>query len=433
MKPFGSKYQLIRRLNRKHGLMATIYEGSVACAKSSHSWLEWLEYALQYPNDRHVIIAQTERVAARNVVSLIEDELGAENVKLKQGDGIVEIFGVRVEMVGANNERSLKKIQGATFRSALVDEIALIPRSFYDEFLGRLRAPGGSRYWATLNPEGSNHWFLKELERAALWVKLDGTVEDNTGDPSRLEMMRCTLNLDDNIHLDEGARRRLKNQWSPDSLYYKRKILCQWAAASGAIYTDFSPTRHVITRDQLPQGLEYLCTGIDYGTTNATRGYTLALGDDHLGRGGKSLYVVGEWAPTSGLSDGQYSQSFRQYLDALPEEPIYTYLDPSAASLRRQMDIDGIPGLTPASNAVLPGIRAISALFTADRLFYVDACPLLIKWTPSYEWDPKATERGEDKPLKKDDHEVDALRYSVWSTRHLWGYDVPITMPTNTE
>ena len=30
-----------------------------------------------------------------------------------------------------------------------------------------------------------------------------------------------------------------------------------------------------------------------------------------------------------------------------------------------------------------------------------------------YSWDPKAQARGEDKPIKRDDHAVDAERYGV--------------------
>ena len=33
----------------------------------------------------------------------------------------------------------------------------------------------------------------------------------------------------------------------------------------------------------------------------------------------------------------------------------------------------------------------------------------------SYAWDSKAADRGEDKPVKKDDHICDALRYAVVS------------------
>jgi hypothetical protein len=39
---------------------------------------------------------------------------------------------------------------------------------------------------------------------------------------------------------------------------------------------------------------------------------------------------------------------------------------------------------------------------------------------PGYEWDPKAADRGEDKPVKANDHSADALRYVLHSTAHEW-------------
>ena len=42
-----------------------------------------------------------------------------------------------------------------------------------------------------------------------------------------------------------------------------------------------------------------------------------------------------------------------------------------------------------------------------------NCCTNLIKEFYSYSWDTKAIERGEDAPLKVDDHCLDALRYFV--------------------
>ena len=43
-------------------------------------------------------------------------------------------------------------------------------------------------------------------------------------------------------------------------------------------------------------------------------------------------------------------------------------------------------------------------------MIYKD-CENLIREFSSYVWDIKAVERGEDKPVKKEDHAMDALRY----------------------
>ncbi len=42
-------------------------------------------------------------------------------------------------------------------------------------------------------------------------------------------------------------------------------------------------------------------------------------------------------------------------------------------------------------------------------------CTTLREHLQSYAWDSKAADRGEDKPVKKNDHILDALRYAVCS------------------
>ena len=44
-------------------------------------------------------------------------------------------------------------------------------------------------------------------------------------------------------------------------------------------------------------------------------------------------------------------------------------------------------------------------------------CKHLIDEIQGYAWDPKAQERGEDKPVKTNDHACDALRYALMAHR----------------
>jgi phage terminase large subunit len=62
----------------------------------------------------------------------------------------------------------------------------------------------------------------------------------------------------------------------------------------------------------------------------------------------------------------------------------------------------------------------VAAALAAGRLLVHESCAGLLSELPGYSWDPKATERGEDAPLKVDDHSCDALRYAVHSTAHEW-------------
>lgn len=143
-----------------------------------------------------------------------------------------------------------------------------------------------------------------------------------------------------------------------------------------------------------------------------------------LGVDGK-LYIVDEWAPNhrdggnASLTDKELSDDLKRWMQTRPE-PEYIYVDPAAKSFRLQLYDDGLPGLAPAKNAVLDGIRSVASLLANGDLLISSSCKRLIEEIPGYRWDDKATERGEEKPIKVNDDYSDALRYAVYSTRHVW-------------
>ena len=64
-----------------------------------------------------------------------------------------------------------------------------------------------------------------------------------------------------------------------------------------------------------------------------------------------------------------------------------------------------------ADHAVIDGIRVVSTALTSGTLKIHASCEGLLSEMSTYAWDTKAQERGEDKPLKVNDHGPDALRY----------------------
>ncbi|MBI0375657.1 terminase [Streptomyces albiflaviniger] len=183
---------------------------------------------------------------------------------------------------------------------------------------------------------------------------------------------------------------------------------------------------HVV--DALPDMRRYWL-GVDYGTTNPFA--ALLLGEGVDGR----LYVCSEWrhdsrATRRQMTDAQYSAAVRQWLAewrhpaAGPDVPAgvapqWTFIDPSAAFHCADVGRRA-PGPARASNEVKDGIRTVAGALAAGRLLVHRSCSGLLAELPGYSWDAKATERGEDAPLKIDDHSADALRYVMHSTAHEW-------------
>ena len=84
-------------------------------------------------------------------------------------------------LFGGRDEGSAALIQGVTLAGVLLDEAALMPRSFVEQACARCSVPG-SRLWFSCNPESPEHWFYKEWiqkaeERRALYLHF--TMADN--------------------------------------------------------------------------------------------------------------------------------------------------------------------------------------------------------------------------------------------------------------
>ena len=372
-----------------------IWHGAVRSGKTITSLVRWIEYVATAPPGDLLLAGKTERTVYRNVIAPLEQMVGTRRCRYNRGTGELYLAGRRIWVVGANDQRAEGKIRGLTLAGAYGDELTLWPESFFRMLMTRLSVPG-AKFFGTTNPDSPFHWLKKDyLDRAG-----------------ELDLRHWHFRLDDNPNLPADYIAALEREYT--GLWRRRFVLGEWVVAEGAVYDMFDPDRHVV--DELPRILRRWW-GIDYGTTNPFVCIELGLGDD------QRLYVAREWRWDSARkgrqrTDAEYSRALAEW--AGPERPERIYYDPSAASFGQQLWRDGWSGVREADNAVLDGIRAVAALLAADRLRIHRSCEGLLGELQGYSWDPKAQERGEDRPLKQADHGPDALRYVVMGTRSVW-------------
>lgn len=410
-----------------HKASIVAFEGSVRSGKTWATLLEWIEYCRRGPAGYLIMTGKTERTVVTNCVLPMQQFLGPKRVKLVGSR--VNICGREVMIRGANDLGAVTKIQGPTYAGAYVDEASTLPEVFFNMLISRLSVEGAQAF-LTSNPESPGHWLkVNWLDKARLHIDRDGKwheremTYDESGVPDGkvLDLVRVSFTLDDNApNLPPAYIARMKSSYA--GLWYRRYILGEWVIAEGSVYDMWDPDRHVVKAKDLPPVSRLLCVGIDYGTNHPTRGYLLGISDEAKRR----LVVVDEWDPGK-LTDAGLSASLRKWLGA--RKPEWIAVDPAAASLKLQLFADGFGNVMDADNAVLPGIRTVSSLLATDALIVSDACRCLIEEVPGYAWDPKATLRGEDAPIKANDDSCDALRYAVVSTRALWGTAVPLNLP----
>ncbi|MGW7197232.1 PBSX family phage terminase large subunit [Streptomyces chryseus] len=403
--PAGLDLPLSRKQLRSVGQATArinLWHGSVRSGKTIASLLAFvIAVATAGPSGLIIICGRSLQTIERNVFEPLMDQalFGplSRHIHHTRGATTATILGRTVHLIGAADTRAEGRLRGLTAQLAYVDEATLVPEGFWTQLLARLSVPG-ARLYATTNPDSPRHWLKAAyLDRAA-----------------ELNLRAWHFRLADNPSLSPDYVASLTAEYV--GLWRKRMIEGAWCVAEGAIYDMWAEERHVVA--ELPEMRRYW-VGVDYGTSNPFAALLLGHGVD------ERLYVVNEWRHDGRnshrqMTDAQYSRAVRGWLAKLGITPEWIFIDPSAASFSLQMWEDGAPGLAKANNDVTDGIRSVSSVLAADRLLVHESCAGLLAELPGYAWDPKATERGDDRPLKVDDHSADALRYVVHSTAHEW-------------
>lgn len=267
-----------------------LWEGSVRSSKTVCSLLRWLKFVREGPPGNLAMIGKTERTLKRNVIDPLIDMIGKARCKPNWGDGELMLLGRRVYLAGANDEKSVGKIQGLTLAGAYGDEVTLYPEALWAMLLSRLSVEDAAVF-GTANPDNPLHWLNKDfLKRARVWIRHDGSVVVDDG-PGRLDLARFSFRLSDNPALPEKYVEDLSQEFT--GLWRKRYIDGLWVVAEGAIYDTFDTEpggAHVVT--ELPDIDEWVLA-IDYGTTNPFVALLIGLGRDR--KGTERIYVAREW------------------------------------------------------------------------------------------------------------------------------------------
>lgn len=299
------------------------------------------------------------------------------------------LYGRDLYFVGAPDISAVTTIQGSTLAYAYVDEATCIPEPFWKMLETRLSV-SGAQLFATLNPEGPAHWLKKQyLDRSDVH-----------------DIISWKFNLDDNPSLDTVYKNAIKASFT--GVWFKRFVMGEWCQASGAIYPDWDEN-NVYSKDYPTPN--YYLVGIDYGTTNATAAVLCAVTPNKWPqfRVEAEYYYDSEKAGRA-KTDAELVKDIKDFIGYKNVSSIY--IDPAAASLKVALRQADLP-VVDANNDVLLGIRTCNKFIYGKNIIVHKSCKNLIEQIQSYAWCPKAQDRGEDKPIKKDEHSCDALRYSL--------------------
>lgn len=220
--------------------------------------------------------------------------------------------------------------------------------------------------------------------------------------------------------------------------WIKRFVEGSFDVFSGQIFPEFDANVHTITPFPVPEWWDGLET-VDWGYRNDTS--VLWLKFDEKG----NCFVVDEHLESNKLVHHHAGKIHeRRGEHGIPGmtiiDPTSSKTDPtSGRSVMDEFNDHGII-VSPGDNARLAGINRIGEWLRCDpkhphpltgelhpeaydgkgypRLWIFKNCVHLIEHLGQYQWrkkPPQAEEEAKEKPLERDDHDVDALRYGLMS------------------
>jgi PBSX family phage terminase large subunit len=413
---------------RQSSARVNIWEGSVRSGKTIASLMRWLIYVATTAgySGELVVIGRTRAAVARNVFAQLQDPKlfgeAAQHVHYTPGADKATVLGRTVWVLGASDANAEAVVRGMTCAGAYVDEITVIPESFFTQLLNRLW--DRAQLFGTTNPDNPAHWFkVKFLNRIG-----------KPGEHGLRNWRTWHFMLDDNPALAEHQKASIRRE--NVGLWHRRYVLGEWVAAEGAVYDMWDAATMVVPWQTLPPMERILAAGVDYGTTNATAALLLGLGRDPRDQVHK-LWLLDEWRHDPNddngrrWTDAKLSEELRTWLPA-PEAPLsvdWLCVDPAAASFKVQLFNDGLRNVINAENDVAYGIRVVASLLGTGRLLVSDRCEGFITEVTGYSWDDKATAKGVDAPIKVADHSLDGGRYAIATTETNWRRSID-TLPT---
>lgn len=383
---------------------------AVGAVRSGKSHMAVLYIIPQGLRERHgkkginLILGASKENIERNVLEPMRQIWGTSMVSEINSRNWASIFGEKVYCIGAEKMNQVSKIRGSEIKFCYVDEIVDINKEVFEMLKSRLSLPYSICH-AAANPSYPTH-FVKEFIDSA---------------ENGVDIYSQEYTIYDNPFLPVEYVRSLEAEYA-GTVYFQRYILGKWARAEGLIFPMF-----LEALAEVPNGeAEDLALSVDYGTQNPfaaiawkKKGGVWYAEREYYYSGRKTGKQKTDDEYATDLEDFMVSEieDYRTRLEASRREPnvpmpskIQLIIDPSAASFIALMKKKDWCKVVKANNDVEDGIRETASAMKRGLIKISTRMPEWRKEVEGYVWDDKVEE---DKPVKENDHLMDATRYFV--------------------
>jgi len=330
-------------------------------------------FATTYQQARDICWELLKKELAPATIQANESRLEIRTQTQKGGESIIQLRGWE----------SVETARGQHFDFLVLDEIASM-KNFWSNWQEVLRptlidTKGETLFIST--PKGFNHFYdlcnqeLKDKDYKAFHF----TSYDNPFLPvEEIDTMKATMSQEE----------------------FQQEVMASFQKTQGLVYKEFSRESHLY--EELPNIELKKIAGIDFGFVNPAAVLDIRTNGD-------KFWVEGEWYKKE-RTDIQIAE----YVAGMGFDEAYPDPEsPQAVEELKRKNVN-IREVIKGKDSVEAGIKKIKELLISRRLMINKQCVNLIAEFEMYSYDDKDGEvNKKEKPIKANDHALDALRYVV--------------------
>lgn len=340
----------------------------------------------------NLILGATKENVERNVLEPMRDMWGKALVGDINSRNWATIFGEKVYCIGGENVKQVNRIRGSEIKFCYVDEVCDVHPQVFEMLKSRLSLPYSECHCAA-NPAGPTHFVKRFIDQA-------------DADPD-IDLWHQEYTIWDNPFLPPAYVRALEAEYR-GTVYYDRYILGRWVKAEGLVY----PMWEQALEDAYGGPAVDECLSVDYGTQNAFAAIRWARDPEGVWHAVGEYYYSGR-AEGHQKTDEDYVEDLAAFAEGMPPEA-EVIVDPSASSFIAALRRSGRFRVRHARNEVEDGLRDTAVCLQTGRVRVSRDLPSMAREFAGYVWDDS---EEFDRPVKVDDHLMDALRYLVRTKR----------------
>lgn len=280
---------------------------------------------------------------------------------------------------------AVETLRGQFFDFLVIDEIAMM-RNFWINWQEVLRptltdTKGSVLFIST--PKGFNHFYdLYGLEK-----------EDK-------DYKSYHFTSFDNPFIPKEELEKAKLEITEDR--FAQEYMADFRKTEGLVYKEFDRNKYLFDDATPLPDFNRTILGIDFGFTNPA--CILCIREDSDSR----YWITEEWYKTKQTTE-QIAQK------ALSYKPFEVYPDPAEPDRIQEMMSAGL-NVREVSKDIVNGINRVREFFKQGRIMIHKDCRNLIWELETYRYPEKKPDHNEEeKPVKENDHAVDALRYALYT------------------